>query len=92
MAVTFSERPSRHYEVGLSKKRGKFLGYSTAPKEKDGWTKSKKCLPLRCDLVWLRLESNKIINGWWNGACWFGSRLKTTDKVVAWKQLSFERD
>jgi len=91
MASTYFEQPKIRREVGFTKIKGKTLTYSRVPKDKEGWANASHFVPLKGELMMLKMDDREVI-GWWGGAYWFGPRIKEKDRVTKWKQANFEYD
>lgn len=62
--------------------------YSDVPVNKDGWTIDLKYRPGLFDMCALLIEGKeKAVNGWWTGIEWTAIRMRSTDKVKAWKYI-----
>lgn len=91
MAATPYAQPKVRREVGFTKIKDKTLTYSRVPKDKEGWADASKYVPLKGELMILKMQDRDVI-GWWAGAYWFGHRVKEKDRVSKWKPANFEYD
>ncbi|MFB5619501.1 MAG: hypothetical protein ACE5RC_00005 [Nitrosopumilus sp.] len=68
----------------------KIFNYCHVLYEEDGWVDITRYLPLRFDLITLKIKNkNNIIHeyrGWWTGSKWEGYRFTDEDKVLGWKK------
>lgn len=61
--------------------------YSDIPTDEYKWVYNLLYKPIPFDLLHLKLnETLKVKSGWWNGEDWEGLRLKTDEKIIAWKR------
>lgn len=76
-------------KVGAERKingKSRRFTYSNVLYDAHGWADAEKFLPADYDLVMLKLEGNKLRNGWSNGLSWDGLHLKKSEKVLMWKR------
>lgn len=91
LADTPSNRPNKPSEVGVTKTNGRILIYSRVPRDEEGWVDAALYLPMRGDLVFLKIGEREVV-GWWAGAYWYGSKGKPQGIISKWKLADFDHE
>lgn len=68
------------------RKKPRRMEYLDVEYDQNGWADPSKFLPADCDLMCLKLQNGKQVNGWLVGDRWEGLKKKKTDRVVAWRR------
>jgi hypothetical protein len=65
--------------------------YSDVPKDEEGWVWDLTYRPIPFDLLYLKIKDGiKDKAGWWDGEHWKGLRVKSHDKITAWKRQLYD--
>lgn len=63
-----------------------YMTYKDVEKDETGWSDPRLYLPRRYDLVYVKLNTNKILTAWRTDSRWEGRRMEPQEKVIGWKK------
>ena len=63
--------------------------YKDVITDEEGWADPQKFLPRECEMVKLKTECGKTINGWHFSNVWDGLHLRPHHKIIAWNRKKY---